>query len=380
MSRTDAQSQRSANEQAIDRICVNAYPLLVSAAYESLLASRAIDPLARVGRPATLANTEGASLICRAAWLRMSTSEVHVRTVPCNDYHVCTLLDAELRPFASIGTRSAGNARQELVLHPPGGTEPTTQGAQGTRCPTELIVVLTHHVRFGLESLDGDASPFRVEDRDGSPLLDLDGPVEAVDAVGHVEALRPEQYFLDALAALRETSVLPATRALSSAVQKSFAAIAAADRSCALSKGWTTIDNRGRDRTPECRAVAARAGYFSAKLHDILELVTRCDATGEALNSARTYSIRFERWNEPPAHASWFLYVTPAVPAHVDLVRAEPAMNITLGPSPPKDGENWIQTLPQEEPLEVRLILCWPSERARSEMWTPPEIVALSES
>jgi hypothetical protein len=377
VSRTETHSLRSLGEEAIERICVNAYPLLVSDAYESLLATRAIDPLVRPGKPTAVANAEGASLVCRAAWLRVNSPEIFVRGLPCNEYHVCTLLDAGLQPFASIGTRSAGNARQELVLLAPTGTDATTQG---TRCPTDLIVALTHHVRFSRDTFAGDASPFRIEDRHGSPLLDLDGPAEAVDALAHLESLRPEQYFSDALSALHETSSMRARSAVKTGVQKSFAAIAAADRSGAVSKGWTMIAHRGADRSPECRAAAVHAGYFSANQRDVLEFATRCDAHGAPLDGARTYSVRFERWNEPPAHASWFLYVTPAIPEHIDLVRAEPAMNITLGPSRPKDAENWIETLPRQEPLEVRLILCWPSERARSEIWTPPEIIALNES
>jgi hypothetical protein len=380
MSRTNAQSMRSLGEEAIERICVNAYPLLLSDAYESLLASRPIDPLIRPGKPTAVANAEGATLVCRAAWLRMHAPEIHIRTIPCNDYHVCTLLDAELQPFASIGTRSAGSARQELVVFAPSGTAATTRDAFGMHSPTDLIVVLTHHVRFGRDGFLDDASPFCIEDRTGTPLLDLDGPAEAVDAVAHLEALRPEQYFSDALSVLHESSSVRGPGAIKAGVQRSFATIAAADRAGAASKGWTMIDHRGRDRSPECRAAAVHAGYLTANVHDVLEFATRCDSNGAPLDGARTYSVRFERWNEPPAHASWFLYVTPALPVHTDLVRAEPAMSITLGPSPPKDAENWIQTLPQEEPLEVRLILCWPSERARSEIWTPPEIVALDES
>jgi hypothetical protein len=380
VSRTNAQSLRALDDEAIERICVNAYPLLVSDAYESLLGARAIDPFMRRRKPTAVANAEGASLVCRAAWLRMNAPEIHVRTVPCNDYHVCTLLDAELQPFASIGTRSAGSAPQELVLLAPGGTAATTRGAFGLRSPSEVIVVLTHHVRLSRESFAGDTSPFHVEDQHGSPLLDLDGPAEAVDALAHLEAMRPEQYFSDALNVLHETVTVRAQSAIKAGVQKCFARIAAADRAGAASKGWTMLDHRGRDRSPECRAAAVHAGYLCAYQHDVLEFVTRCDSHHVPLDGARTYSVRFERWNEPPSHAEWFLYVTPAKPVHVDLVRSEPAMTITLGPSPPKDAENWIETLPREEPLEVRLILCWPSERARSEIWTPPEIVALNGS
>ncbi len=120
------------------------------------------------------------------------------------------------------------------------------------------------------------------------------------------------------------------------------------------------------------------AGHFPTKSHDILEVVTRCDAAGDALDGARTYRLQFERWNEPPSHASWFLSVAPAAPGRVDLVRGEPPMTIMLGPLPAHGPrENWIATLPEPKPLEVRLILCWPSERARSEIWAPPEIVAV---
>ncbi|HTZ53771.1 MAG TPA: DUF1254 domain-containing protein [Candidatus Acidoferrum sp.] len=378
MSRTDAKSPRSFGEEAIERICVNAYPLLVSEAYARLLASRAIDPLARAGRPATLANAEGASLECRAAWLHVKTPEIHLQTVPCNDYHVCTLLDAELQPFASIGTRSAGGARQELVLLSPSSTNSTSHHAQGIRCPSELIAVLTHHVRFGRESTASNGSPFRIEDQNGKALVDLEGPVETLDAVAHVEALRPEQYFSEALGVLHEMPGIAAANVVTAGVQKSFATIASSARASAPSKGWASIDHRLRDRTPEGHAASVHAGYFPAESHDILEVVTRCDESGTALDGARTYRMRFERWNEPPSHASWFLYVAPAAPGRVNLVRAEPAMTIMLGPRPTNgQGENWIRTLPAPTPLEVRLILCWPTERARSEIWAPPAIVAV---
>ncbi|MGB6985138.1 MAG: DUF1254 domain-containing protein [Candidatus Aquilonibacter sp.] len=351
--------------------------MVLSEAYATLLASHAMDPLARVGKPAALANSENATLECRAAWVRMRVPEAHLVTVPCTDYHVCTLLDAELQPFASIGTRTAGNARQELLLLSPTGTNSTRRDVQGIRCPSELITVLTHHVRFGRERATADGSPFRIEDHRGEPLLNFQSPVAPVDAVAHLEALAAEQYYAQALGVLHETPGVATANAVANGVKKSFATIANTVRSSASSKGWTIVDHRARDRSPECRAASARMGYFSAESHDVLEVVTRCDASGDALDGARTYSMRFERWNEPPAHAVWFLYVAPAVPSHVDLVRSEPAMNITLGPTPPANSENWIETLPAPTPLEVRLILCWPSERARSEIWAPPEIVAV---
>ena len=313
--------------------------------------------------------------MCRAFWLRMRGPEARLLTAPCNDYHVCTLLDAELQPFASIGTRTAGSAQQELVLHSPSSTNAISGDVQGIRCPSELITVLTHHVHFGREStLDG--SPFRIEDENGQALVDFAGPIEALDAVARVEALHPDEYFAEALDVLHEASGVAAANVIMNGVQKGLATIDSTDRASA-SKGWTFIDNPVRERTPECRAAAVRRGYFSAKSHDILEVVTRCDASGEALDGARTYRMRFERWNQPPAHAAWFLHVAPAGPGRIDLVRTEPEMSITLGPRPPAGGENWIATLPSPKPLEVRLILCWPTERARSEIWAPPEIVAV---
>ena len=238
--------------------------------------------------------------------------------------------------------------------------------------------MLTHHVRFGRESKETDTSPFRIEDHDGAALVDFARPVETLDAVGHVETLRPEQYFIDALRVLGEMSIVPGAAAMKRAVQKSFATIAGAERSGATSKGWVIIGHRGGERTPECHAASAHAGYFATKSHDVLEFATRCDASGNALDGARTYRMQFERWNEPPAHASWFLYVAPAAPGTIDLVRTEPATSITLGPQPVNgQRENWIETLPGPAPLEVRFILCWPSERARSEMWAPPAIVAV---
>jgi hypothetical protein len=209
-------------------------------------------------------------------------------------------------------------------------------------------------------------------------MLDLAGKTEAVDAVARVEALSPKQYFSDALGALHETCAVPPTTIMRNALEKSFAAIAEADRSSFSSAGWTMIDHCVRNRTLEHRAAAVHAGYFCTKSHDVIELATRCDASGAPLDGARTYCMRFERWNEPPAHASWFLYVAPAVPTRLDLARAEQAMTVVLGPSPPPGSRNWIETLPQPAPLEVRLILCWPSERARSEIWIPPDIVEMS--
>jgi hypothetical protein len=295
---------------------------------------------------------------------------------PCSDYHVCTLLDAEFRPFASIGTRTAGSARQELVLVGPGGSESTIQDERAICCPTEVIGALVHHVRFSRDAPSRAAPPFSIEGPDGTTLVDFARKAEGVDAAACVEALPPERYFTDALVALDEKGIVH-TDALRNAVQKSLAAIAEADRAIFSRAGWTMIDHCVRDRTLEHRAAAVHAGYFSTKLHDVVELTTRCDASGAALDGSRTYCMRFEHWNEPPAHASWFLYVAPAMPARVELARAEQAMNIVLGPAPPKDGMNWIETLPRPA-LEVRLILCWPSERARSEIWMPPDIVAMN--
>ncbi|HEX8807245.1 MAG TPA: DUF1254 domain-containing protein, partial [Candidatus Aquilonibacter sp.] len=85
----------------------------------------------------------------------MHASEIRLRTAPCNDYHVCSLVDAEFRPFASIGTRTAGSARQELVLLAPRSTDSTSRTAQTIRCPTDLIGLVVHHVQFS---------------RDGAPL------------------------------------------------------------------------------------------------------------------------------------------------------------------------------------------------------------------
>ncbi len=308
----------------------------------------------------------------------MRASKVCLRTAPCNDYHVCSLVDAEFRPFASIGTRTAGNARQELVLLAPSSTVSTSRVEHAIQCPTDLIGLVVHHVQFSRDSAPAGTLPFCIEDHDGEPLVDFARVVDAVDAVARVEALPPEQYFFDALDALHETACVPTAAALQKALQKSFAAIAEAERASFASTGWTMIDHCVRDRTLEHRAAAVHAGYFSTKLHDVAELATRCDAAGAPLDSARTYCVRFARWNEPPAHASWFLHVAPAVPARVELERTDQATNITIGPSPPKDSVNWIETLPQPGPLEVRLTLCWPSERARSEIWMPPDVVAMN--
>lgn len=377
MPKTQTQSIR-VSEEALERICVNAYPILVSETYNNLLASRSIDPLARVGRTAVVANADGATLICRAAWLQMHASEVRLRTVPCSDYHACTLVDAEFRPFASVGTRTAGSAQQDVVLLPPGSTENTGLKGQTVHCPTDLIGLVIHHVRFGHDASAVTALPFCVEGRDGESLVNFGEFSEGVDAVARVEALPPEQYFSEALGALHEQFALLSANAMRNAVQKNFAAIAAADRANFSSGGWTMIDHCVRNRTLEQRAAAIHAGYFPTKLHDVLEFATRCDASGAALDGRQTYCMRLERWNEPPAHASWFLHVAPAVPARVKLVRKEQAMTIVLGPSPPKGGENWIETLPQPAPLEMRLILCWPSERARSGIWMPPDVVAMN--
>jgi Protein of unknown function (DUF1254) len=372
------QPARRLGEEALERICVSAYPFLVSEAYERLLASRSIDPLTRAGRPSAVANADGATLVCRAAWLRIRESEIRLRTTPCNDYHVCSLVDAGFRPFASIGTRTAGNARQELVLLAPSSTASTSHAGQTVHCPTDLIGLVVHQVRFSGNNVPAAALPFCVEDQDGESLVDFERVVETADVVARVEALSPGQYFSDALAALHETSDAASAAAVEKAVQKSFATIAQADRSSFSSAGWTMIDHCIRDRTFEHRAAAVHAGFFSTKMHDVLELATRCDASGALLDGARTYCVRFARWNEPPAHASWFLHVAPAMPARVELERTEQTTNIMIGPSPPKGSENWIKTLPKAGPLEVRLILCWPSERARSEIWMPPDIVAIN--
>jgi len=353
---------RESSDDALSRICIGAYPQLISQAYERLLQSHVMDPLARVGRPAAIANPEGATLTSRVAWLRLGAETARISSSACNDYRVCTLLDSALKPFASIGTRTAGNSRQELTLI-------------SSDCPSELIAVLMHHVRVG-DGASADAMPFRIENEKGEPLVSLDETAESVDAVASVEAMQPEQYFADAVAALGEAPRNPGAVAVNHAVLKSLSAIA--EHANESGKGWTMIDHRVREWTPLCRAAAVHEGHFSTEPHDVLVLATRRDAAGEALDGQRTYRIRFERWSEPPANASWFLFVSPAASGRVELVREQPAMNITIGPAPPKDGrQNWIETLPGDAPLEVRLILCWPSERARSEIWTPPDIIAL---
>lgn len=378
VSRTDTQQTRAIGEEALEQRCVSAYPLLVSEAYARLLGPRVIDPLAHAGLPAVVANAEGATLVCRVAWLRVQSSNLRLRAAPCNDYHVCTLLDAAFRPFASIGTRTAGNARQELLLLGPAGGDSTSYPENAVRCPSELIAVVTHQVRFGRDAGAAGASPFSIEDAEsGASLVDFEEPVTYVDALARVAALPPEEYFAQALEALHEKMVAP-VETVRSAVHKSLATIANADRARFDAKGWTPVDHCVRDRTIEQRAGAVHAGYFPTKSHDLLEFVTRCDASGVALDSSRTYRVRFERWNEPPAHASWFLYAAPAKPARIDLVRGEPEMSITLGPKSAMGRDNWIETLPRPRPLEVRLILCWPSERARSEIWAPPAIVAMN--
>jgi hypothetical protein len=391
MSRTQPQTPQTTSKEALEHLCIVAYPLLVSEAYADRLESRPIDPLSRPQTPTAIANAEGASIVSRAAWLELREPYVKLVAHECNDYHVCTLLDAWFREFASISTRSSGNGRQEIELIAPGAQAQTgPSGSSRVLCPTDPIIVLTHRVHFAREKGYARESPFSVEDEEGNILLDLDGPVSTFDAPSYVQGLDPETYFAHALALLRKHSAIdPALSTLEAAgaagldairnvVRKSFDAIERADRSSPLARGWSMIHRRtSRDAAPESRDAAIRAGFISAEPLDVLELATRCDSSGAALDGSRSYLMRLEHWNEPPAHASWFLQVSPAEPRHIDLVRTEAAIQIVLGPTVPASVplQNWVPTQPQ--PLEVRLVLCWPSERARSELWTPPDISAI---
>jgi hypothetical protein len=387
LSRTRARVLAS-TEDALERASTAAYPLVVSDAYRKSLENRPFDPLRRHGESVVLASAEGANLLCRGCWYDLGLSPARFVVRRCHEYQVCTFLDAWFRPFASIGTRSTANMGQEILLLGPGDAGIADGKRPLAVSPTDLVLLLVHDVSYPDGTTDAQRRlPFALEDRDGRSLLEFNAAVETFDFAGAVERMDPQTYFGRASELLREnaqTARLPDLRdaldlaskhEIEDAVRKSRAAIIDADRSSPLSRGWSMLHRRASRETQLAdRAAAVRFGYVCAAPLDILEIATRCDASGDALDGSRSYVMRFERWNEPPANAPWFLHVAPAAASQVNLKRTDPGIIITFSPAPPSgDQNNWIPT--QAGPFEVRLILCWPSERALSEMWTPPEIV-----
>lgn len=279
------------------------------------------------------------------AWLDLSASPV-VLTVPeisPDRYYVMQCLDGWTNVFTSVGTRETGNGSGVYLLTGPGWTGTVPANMVQLKSPTNLVWILgrtetrgpadypaVHKIQeaYDLRMLDRNAvvpPPPPGTDTKTAPSLQMDAlddpgvfysrlcrlmsdnpPAAAdkplIDRMALIGMIPGASYDLDALSDdMRE------------AVNAGFAAGRAklADellKPQGTRRGaWSVMpDNIGRFGTDYLfRAVIARIALGANLPEEAIYPAARTDVSGEALDGASKYEIRFEKGQLPPVRAFW---------------------------------------------------------------------------
>lgn len=326
------------------------------------------------------------------------------------------LIDAYGNVFASLGTRTKGNAAASYAIVGPtsGGA---VSGATELRAPTNLVLLQAQIATAGERDIGAAAGLLRrwsltplgdfakgtrrtaVERPRGVPQLE--------SPVNRVESMTPQAYGEELVKLMQANPPAAADGPL----VKKFASIGLDWQrgaytqkldSATAERAWNDARLRIRGAQPAgreaggwtfsrasgsygvdylSRAAAARLGIGGGVLaDDTIEAKARVDAGGQRLQGAHRYEIDFSK--APPVNAFWSLTLVDDTGRMVDNVlnryalrgdRLPKGSKVRVQFAPPSgDRASWLPA--PRGPFALVLRLYWPKEAAVSGSWTPPAV------
>jgi Uncharacterized conserved protein len=275
------------------------------------------------------------------AWLDLTNTPV-VLDLPDTGgrYYVMQFLDAWTNDFASLGSRTTGNAAGSFLIAGPGWDGDIPRGMTLVEAPTNMVWILG---RTQTNGKDDYAAVHVIQDKyiarplmkvpasPTRPALDGVSPlekVESMDAASFFAELNrlmagnppapADSALLDALTVLsvgpgREFVLMEMPASSVASIEKGHAAGLAAIKGVAGEKigkrmnGWSILpDNTGNYGTNYLlRAFIARFGLGANLPEDAVYPTIQTDSNGEQLNGKNRYVIRFAPGQLPPVNAFW---------------------------------------------------------------------------
>ncbi len=364
-----------------------------------------------------------------SAWLDLS-GEPLVLHVPNTGgrYHVLPILDAWTNVFASIGSRTTGDAGGDFLIVGPRWDGAVPPGLTLVRSPTETAWILGRTLVDGpadvpaargvladytltpLAAWQGFATP--VQPRPVEPLLDTQTPPPEV-----VAGLDAETFFTALADAMKKAMPAPADAAtvarfaaiglvpgqdfqpspevraaIADAPARGLARVRRQVEARYGQPGWVTsgADTGQYGTRYDDRAAIALAGLGANLPADAMYFLTRTDAQGAALDGNARYVLRFPPGEAPPVNAFWSVTLYDEKGYLVENPQGRYALGDRHGLVPNPDGSvdlyiqrdpppgretNWLPT--PDGPFELTMRLYWPEERVLTGGWTAPPVYRL---
>jgi hypothetical protein len=297
------------------------------------------------------------------AWIDLSDGPVLVRVPPSHGrYYLLQFLDMWTDSFAIPGTRTHGGEALAVALVPPGWQGKLPEGQARIDAPTTRVWLIgrtqtngtsdysaVHAFQDGmsLEAIGGSqlaASPAP------EPPIDLAIPPRIqVDAMSPHEFLaygshllqttRPHDTDWSQLERLKRIGIGPGLRFVPGKLSKEdqsaiVAGVTDARRALTTREAGMNPTSNGWSYGTESvgvygnaylrRAIIARRGLGASPPEDAVYMTAYRDGRGQLLQGGRSYSLRFEKDQLPPAGAFWSvtLYDAEGFPAAIPMARS----------------------------------------------------------
>jgi len=345
-------------------------------------------------------------------------------------YYLMPMLEAWTNVFTSPGTRTTGTGAGEFAIVGPGWHGELPPGTEELRSSTNLVWIIgrtyctgtpedytaVHALqdRYKLVPLSGYGKPYTPPPGKVDPSIDMKATpreqVERMDTISYFKLLaelmkQNPPYAEDApiLARLGRIGLVPGKDFDSSklaavpniqdvpkvGVERIMAHFTAGGADL---NGWVFFKPCGRYGTDYIqRAIVARLGLGANLTEDAVYPTANTDGSGQKLDGANKYVIRFPKGQMPPVRGFWSLTMYDAQYFFVanPLNRYTLSQRNTLKPNPDGSVDLYIQAAspgPDKEsnwlpapsgPFNLMLRLYWPKEHPPSLLdgtWQPPAV------
>jgi hypothetical protein len=362
------------------------------------------------------------------AWIDLSGGPVAIRVPPSQGrYYLLQFLDMWTDSFAIPGTRTNGSEALAAALVPPGWSGKLPEGLARIDAPTTRVWLIGRTQTNGVADYAAvhafqDAMRLKPigEPRSTSgtvqeppinlaipPKIQVDAmsPLEFLEYGAHVlRSTRPHDTDWSQLERLKRIGIGPSLKFAPdklSKEQNGAVAAGVADARRALttreaginpaSNGWAygteSVGVYGNAYLK--RAIIARRGLGANPPEDAVYMHAYSDIRGQMLQGGRSYSLRFEKGQLPPADAFWSvtLYDGEGFPVanpigrqalgDRDPLRFNPDGSLDLLIQPQDPGGalsgNWLPA-PTSGAIALTLRIYLPSEKVLARRWIPPTL------
>jgi hypothetical protein len=363
-------------------------------------------------------------------WFDVTADPLIVSVPDAGDrFYSLMLIDYWTDVFASVGSRTTGNAAHRFAIAGPSWHGSLPDGIGVYRSPTGLGSII------GLTQLNGahdvasvahfqaslSATPWSI----GGSVHRLppklpDAPLPAGSPAEIVAAMSPLEYFGRLCELTRDNPPHAHDRSIVDRMKRigltlgspldpasiSRAVLAAMDRArdvaivgfnAAYGRSFTTVNgwrSPGRPRGAfgtdyATRAAAAFAGLGVSASEDALSYVAGKDSSGALLDSSQSYTLTFSRHQQPPTQGFWAITLYDDRQSFADNKARRFALGNCYDLVPGSDGSttlfiqrespgsererNWLPT-PRSGTFSLVLRLYWPGSMAVNGSWSPPPV------